>query len=465
MKRIISAILIIMTILASFAVVSVSAADFEVKDGVLLSYNGTATSVTIPSTVYCIADSAFEGNTKITSVNLSNVTIIGNKAFYGCASLKTITGGASVKSCGAYAFEGTSYLYNNTETTVILGSVLLKSKASGAFTVGSAVTSIAPYSFADNTTITSVKIPANVAEIGEGAFFNATALATVSVSDTVGYIGAYAFQGTPWLSSQKDTFVVVGAGILINVNSTAQSLTIPTTVRHIAAGVFYNNTKLKSITLPSTLSGIGKRAFAGCTALASVTFPSSVVMIDDEAFTGCTALTSVEIPSTVAVLGESAFLGCTALKTAIVCAQSDIPAGLFANCTKLTSVIIGSKAERIGKYAFYKCTALKEISVPDTVKNFDAAEYTSLKNLTVYCNDNSYVYSQCTAKGVSCSQIGDANNDGSVNVRDATQIQKATASMITLTFTETLKGDADFNSKINIKDATAIQKYSADIRN
>lgn len=59
--------------------------------------------------------------------------------------------------------------------------------------------------------------------------------------------------------------------------------------------------------------------------------------------------------------------------------------------------------------------------------------------------------------------LGDANEDGKVNIKDATLIQKAIANLTELTEIGKSFADADLNTKINIKDATAIQKHIAGI--
>ncbi|MBQ7999635.1 MAG: hypothetical protein IJ298_00265 [Ruminococcus sp.] len=58
---------------------------------------------------------------------------------------------------------------------------------------------------------------------------------------------------------------------------------------------------------------------------------------------------------------------------------------------------------------------------------------------------------------------GDADMDGTVNIKDATYIQKAVAGLETMSLIECLAGDADTMGDINIKDATAIQKFIAGI--
>ena len=57
--------------------------------------------------------------------------------------------------------------------------------------------------------------------------------------------------------------------------------------------------------------------------------------------------------------------------------------------------------------------------------------------------------------------LGDANEDGKVNIKDATVIQKSIANLTELTEIGEALADADLNTKINIKDVTVIQKHIA----
>ncbi|MBQ9742112.1 MAG: dockerin type I repeat-containing protein [Ruminococcus sp.] len=57
--------------------------------------------------------------------------------------------------------------------------------------------------------------------------------------------------------------------------------------------------------------------------------------------------------------------------------------------------------------------------------------------------------------------LGDANEDGKVNVKDATAIQKHVASLSTLTDSGVELADVNQDTKVNVKDATAIQKHIA----
>ncbi|MBQ2825268.1 MAG: leucine-rich repeat protein [Clostridia bacterium] len=60
--------------------------------------------------------------------------------------------------------------------------------------------------------------------------------------------------------------------------------------------------------------------------------------------------------------------------------------------------------------------------------------------------------------------LGDANKDGKLNIRDATIIQKYLAKLADLDEEAVALSDFDGNGKVNVKDATAIQKKLAGIR-
>ena len=57
--------------------------------------------------------------------------------------------------------------------------------------------------------------------------------------------------------------------------------------------------------------------------------------------------------------------------------------------------------------------------------------------------------------------VGDVDENGKVNVRDATNIQKFLAALIDLTEQQLKAADTDGNNKVNIKDATSVQKWLA----
>jgi hypothetical protein len=80
---------------------------FEVKDGVLVKFNGDErlTSVRIPSGVAEIGRGVFKDNGNIKSVTIPDtVKIIGEEAFSGCDGLHQVTFGRAVAKIGESAF-------------------------------------------------------------------------------------------------------------------------------------------------------------------------------------------------------------------------------------------------------------------------------------------------------------------------------------------------------------------------
>ncbi len=68
-------------------------------------------------------------------------------------------------------------------------------------------------------------------------------------------------------------------------------------------------------------------------------------------------------------------------------------------------------------------------------------------------------------KDNSLNLIGDSNEDGVVNIKDATMIQKHLASIESLTEMGVILAEVNGDGSVNIKDATAIQKYVAGMEN
>ena len=191
-------------------------------------------------------------------------TSIGDSAFWGCTSLKSVTIPDSITSIGYAAFrECTS----------------LKS-----VTIPDSVTSIGNTAFVSCTSLISITIPNSVTEIGDAAFRECTSLISITIPNSVTSIGDRAFRECTSLTS----------------------ITIPNSVTSIGEYTFYGCTSLTSITIPDSVTSIGWDAFESCTSLTSITIPDSVNEIGDYAFY-CSGLESIIIPDSVTTIGCNAF--------------------------------------------------------------------------------------------------------------------------------------------------------------
>lgn len=135
---------------------------------------------TIPDGIKQIAGGALRDCSRLISVTIPNsVTTIGWQAFYGCTNLEAVTNFSPLvfhKGSTEYGYVAyyADVVYNYTR----LGDFILTSDNTlveyvgkgGNISIPSRVSSIDAYVFANNSTITSVTIPATIRAIGNSAF-------------------------------------------------------------------------------------------------------------------------------------------------------------------------------------------------------------------------------------------------------------------------------------------------------
>lgn len=131
----------------------------------------------------------YDSNTRIGMLVFDRaVTKIGNKAFYECSRLTSVTIPDSVTEIGEDAFYKCSNL-----TSV---------------TIPNGVTSIGEDAFSGCSNLTSITIPDGMTTIGPGAFYNCNNLTSITIPDSVTEIGDSAFYGCDNLTS-----VTIGNGV------------------------------------------------------------------------------------------------------------------------------------------------------------------------------------------------------------------------------------------------------------
>ena len=341
--------------------------------------------VTFPASLKTIESSVFDGCRNLSEVKLpASLTAIQSSVFHLCINLKTVSYDGSLEqwsritadndvlgySCPSLVMSDytaqfilvknafldpppktvTITKYTGTESTVILPS-----------TINSwPVTKIGEAAFQDNTTITSVTIPASVTEIGSNAFAGCTNLTSVH------YAGDWSN-----LTIQSGNPAVQDAANapLFDFEFTPDNTAV------IVTNYKYNGAAA-DVTIPSRYQGkpvttIGHAAFFN-SAVTSVTIPDSVTSISDSAFINCPQLTNISIPNSVTYIGFSAFNSCTSLKSiTLPSSLSTIQSYAFCNCGKLETIRIPVSVTSIGNCAFDGCPSSMTVTYSGSKKQWD----------------------------------------------------------------------------------------------
>ena len=194
---------------------------FDKEKTTLIQYPGglKSESYVVPDSVLSIGDSAFK-NSGLKSITLSKgLGLIGNRAFYGCESLKSIIipdsvtkiGGSAfansalkeiyfgkgLKSIGSYAFGDCKFLYEIVipENVTTIGSSAFE-KSNLRKVVIQGVTEIPYQAFYCCYSLSEVVISGSVTKISDWAFYGCDDLTEIVIPEGVTEIGEYAFQYT-----------------------------------------------------------------------------------------------------------------------------------------------------------------------------------------------------------------------------------------------------------------------------
>ena len=217
--------------------------EFDIENGVLISYNGSETEVEIPYGVTTIGDYVFYDK-KVERVILPDtVTKIGNNAF-ARSTLRYIDLPDGLLSIGSSAFM-------NTWLTEIELPYGITEIPAGAFS---------------NAWLKSITIPDSVNKIGEYAFSN-TMLNDIELPDSVTYASSTSFMGTPYLQTlikKNGGWLILSNGLLVSYVGNDVNAVMPETVRCIGSKSFLNRSRLHSLTIPDSVKNIEDTPFLNC---------------------------------------------------------------------------------------------------------------------------------------------------------------------------------------------------------
>lgn len=354
---------------------------YVIYDGtILIGYEGSATTLTLPSSLTKINKNVFSSNEKITSVTIpDSITEIGDKAFDGCRNLNKVSGSvyatdAVMKATNIFHVDvditsGTSIpdnAFNSAEVKNVTMCDSITSIGEGAFA----------YSYVENITISP-----NVTSIGNEAFRRCTSLKSISLPEGVTSLGGYwTFYECSNVTSITANATVMGS--LVKACRANNNFSATVTSGTILPNYTFNDSKLASVTLPDTITEIGEQAFYKCEKLTSISLPDAVTTIGEKAFEG-SGITGITIGSNVTTIGDYAFSECDGLTSFVIPDNvTSIGKGVLSGSRYITSVTLPSNMTTIPERMFHHCYYLSSITIPDSVTTIEASAFETCDTMT-----------------------------------------------------------------------------------
>ena len=133
-----------------------------------------------------------------------------------------------------------------------------------------------------------------ITSIGNFAFYLCSNLTSVSLPNSLKWIGYDVFSGCSSLTSLviPDNVTYIDSDLCVFCSS-LETVKLPKRLMSCGGALFARCTSLTSVALPENLNGIPWRMFYDCSSLTTISIPVSVDFIDEEAFSGCNALSTV----------------------------------------------------------------------------------------------------------------------------------------------------------------------------
>lgn len=339
----------------------------------------TLKSVTIPNTVKEIRDNAFRGCIYLTEIDIpKSVTKIGETILVDCKALNKITVDAKNEK---YSGVGNCLIDINAKT-IIAGS------NSSEIPYNGTVTAIADYAFFDLESLKTVDLSA-IEKIGAHAFESCGVLANVNFTkgNVLETIGDYAFASCGSLKKfdlENNTSLKSIGKYAFHACDALTKIHFPASLQSVGEGAFWSCNKLGAV-IVNDISDWAQIEFGSTSAtplnyaklsigngsLTEIVIKDGTKRIGSYAFYGCDEITSIKLPDSIESIGDYAFSDCVnATEITLGNGVKSIGEYAFRNCSSLTKIELHKNVESIGNLAFYGCGKLQSIEVDAANQNF-----------------------------------------------------------------------------------------------
>ena len=229
-----------------------------------------------------------------------------------------------------------------------------------------------------NTSIRTIKWPANLKVIGGKAFYNKYLRGHLVLPETLDSIGPSAFYRNYIDSVSMPHKQIAFANDIFRENPNLTKVEFNSCASYMTNNMFYSCKKLRSVSGMECVKTIGGSVFAGCDSLRTVG-NISPTMIGNNAFYACRKLESFDL-SQVTSVGEGAFQSCHTFKSVHMPNVTSLGDLCFYDCAGLTEVSVGDKISKIPNQAFSSCPSLKTVTLGASVSDIG---YYAFRNSSV----------------------------------------------------------------------------------
>ncbi|MCR4585116.1 MAG: leucine-rich repeat domain-containing protein [Lachnospiraceae bacterium] len=230
---------------------------YNIKDDVLISYEGTEAHAAIPGGVRVIGRQAFENNKTLVSVSIpDSVSTIEYAAFAGCEALERVE-------------------------------------------IPDSVTTLEDSVFRSCRSLSYVKAGKNLKNVGAGVFGDCDSLAGVDIDSANTALAMYG--GGLYDSSYKKLYQFFGGSADVIFNA-------PSSMNEIGRYAFWGADYLEMIAVPA-VERIGDHAFSNAAGLRFVTIQTPTNEIGVKAFEDCSRLEQIVTPISLKSIHDTAFDG------------------------------------------------------------------------------------------------------------------------------------------------------------
>ena len=304
-----------------------------------LQEGAAETAIEIPETIEGIPVVEIEPetfrSTSITDIKIgANIRKIGEKAFYMCKKLKSVTWNHKCDVVPAFCFSECSNLTKFDFSNV---------------------KKIGLYAFYKSG-LQEVRLPKNIESILEGTFSGCSELQSVTWHCQCDMIPTFCFDKC----SNLTQFDFSG-------------------IKKIGQYVFYKS-GLQEVYLTEKIEILDKGTFSGCSKLQSVTWHCQCDVIPADCFFGCSNLMQFDF-SGVKKIEARAFMG-SGLTSVRLSKKNEVDQNCFAYCNDLKKIEWLS-GRAIKDSIFEGCKHIKEIFISDSVKNIEASAFASSPNAEI----------------------------------------------------------------------------------